>query len=229
MKISVFGLGYVGTVCAACLADLGHHVVGIEKSKIKVGLIQSAVGLPCHNPAMSRYRRPNIEGGIFFFTVVLADRSSEFLVKHIDRLRQAYRAVQTRLPFETNAICILPDHLHAIWTLPGGDADLASRWSQIKSGFSRQLPAAQLRSRSQAQRRETGIWQRRFWEHAIRDDTDFERHVDYIHFNPVKHGYVTRVCDWPYSSFHRYVKNAVLSADWGGWPRSRVASGSEPI
>jgi len=125
-------------------------------------------------------------------------------------------AVQARRPFETNAICILPDHLHAIRTLPPGDADFGSRWSQIKSGFSRERPAAQLRSRSRVLRRETGIWQRRFWEHAMRDDADFERHVDYIHSNPVKHGYVTRVCDWPYSSFHRYVRNAVLPADWGG-------------
>jgi putative transposase len=165
---------------------------------------------------MSRYRRLKIEGGIFFFTVVLADRSSELLVEHIECLRQVYRTVQARLPFETNAVCVLPDHLHAIWTLPAGDDDFASRWSQIKSGFSHELPAAQLRSKSQVQRRETGVWQRRFWEHAIRDDTDFERHVDYIHFNPVKHGYVTRVCDWPYSSFHRYVKGALLPADWGG-------------
>jgi len=165
---------------------------------------------------MSRYRRATIEGGTFFFTVVLADRSSELLVKHIERLREVYRGVQARLPFETNAICILPDHLHVLWTLPPGDRDFSSRWSQIKTGFSRGLPAVRLRSSSQVQRRETGIWQRRFWEHAIRDDADFERHVDYIHFNPAKHGYVTRVCDWPYSSFHRYVKNALLSADWGG-------------
>ena len=165
---------------------------------------------------MSRYRRPRIEGGIFFFTVALADRSSELIVQHIDRLRQDYRAVASHLPFETNAICILPDHLHAIWTLPGGNADFASRWSQIKSGFSRGLGPAQLRSRSQVQRRKTGIWPRLFWEHLIRDDADFERHVDYIHFNPVKHRHVTRVCDWPYSSFHRYVKDGLLPADWGG-------------
>src|SRR5437588_3746162 len=121
---------------------------------------------------MSRYRRPRIEGGIFFFTVALLDRSSELLLQHIERLRQVYRAVQSRLPFETNAVCILPDHLHAIWALPAGDADFASRWSQIKSGFSRGLAPAQLRSKSQVQRRETGIWQRRFWEHAIREDAD---------------------------------------------------------
>src|SRR5437588_2080777 len=137
---------------------------------------------------MSRYRRPRIEGGIFFFTVALLDRSSELLLQHIERLRQVYRAVQSRLPFETNAVCILPDHLHAIWALPAGDSDFASRWSQIKSGFSRGLAPAQLRSKSQVQRRETGIWQRRFWEHAICNDADFEHHIDYIHFNPVKHG-----------------------------------------
>ena len=165
---------------------------------------------------MSRYRRPTIEAVTFFFTMVLADRSSALLVQHIERLRQVYRAVQARLPFAMDAICILPDHLHENWTLPDGDADFASRWRAIKSGFSRQLPAAQSKSGSQVRRRETGIWQRRFWEHAIRDDTDFERHVDYNPFNPVKHGYVTRVCDWPYSSFHRDLKDALLPADWGG-------------
>lgn len=165
---------------------------------------------------MSRYRRPSIEGGIFFFTVVLADRSSSLLVEYVERFREVYRRVQARLSFDTNAICILPDHLHAIWTLPSGDADFALRWSQIKSGFSRRLIPAQLRSKSQLRRRETGIWQRRFWAHSIHDDVDFERHVDYVHFNPVKHGYVTRVGDWPYSSFHRYVKNGLLPADWGG-------------
>jgi putative transposase len=165
---------------------------------------------------MSGYRRAKLEGGMLFFTVVLADRSSNLLIRHIEQLREAYRAVQRRLPFETKAICILPDHIHAVWTLPPGDSDFASRWSQIKRGFSRAIPAAQLRSPSQAQKREKGIWQRRFWEHVIRDDADFERHVDYIHFNPVKHGYVTRVCDWPYSSFHRYVRNGLLPLDWGG-------------
>jgi REP element-mobilizing transposase RayT len=111
---------------------------------------------PCHSPLMSRYRRPRIEGGIFFFTAVLVDRSSELLVQNIERFRQVYRAVRGRLPFETNAICILPDHLHAIWTLPPGEADFALRWSQIKTGFSRGLVPARLRSWSQVRRRETG-------------------------------------------------------------------------
>jgi putative transposase len=123
--------------------------------------------------------------------------------------------VQRRHPFETIAICILPDHIHALWQLPGHDADFSTRWSLIKSGFSRGLDP-QLRSASKIVKREKGIWQRRYWEHAIRDETDFQRHIDYIHFNPVKHGHVTRVVDWPHSSFHRYVKLGILTADWGG-------------
>jgi putative transposase len=106
----------------------------------------------------------------------------------------------------TVAICVLPDHLHALWALPDGDADFSTRWSLIKSAFSRGFDPTQSRSSSKVAKREKGIWQRRYWEHAIRDDADLERHVDYIHFNPVKHGYVTRVSDWPHSSFHRYVE-----------------------
>ncbi len=165
---------------------------------------------------MSRYRRAKIEGGAFFFTVALADRSSNLLVREIGRLRRAYKVAQDRLPFETIAICILPDHLHALWLLPEGDADFGSRWSIFKSGFSRGLPVAPSRSRSKIAKRERGIWQRRFWEHAIRDDADLERHVDYIHYNPVKHGLVSCVADWPHSSFHRYVERSILPADWGG-------------
>lgn len=165
---------------------------------------------------MSRYRRAKIEGGLFFFTVVLAHRGSDLLIRHIDRLRHSYRAVQRKLPFETVAICILPDHIHALWQLPDGDADFAARWNLFKSDFSRGLPVSQARSASKIAKREKGIWQRRYWEHAIRDDADFERHVDYIHYNPVKHGLVSRAIDWPYSSFHRYVERGILPADWGG-------------
>jgi putative transposase len=163
---------------------------------------------------MPRYVRAK-KGSIFFFTVVLAERPSQLLSDEIDRLRTAYRAVQQRRPFETIAICVLPDHLHALWQLPEGDADFSSRWSLIKSGFSRGLDF-KVRSASQVGKREKGIWQRRYWEHAIRDDRDLERHVDYIHFNPVKHGHVTRVADWRHSSFHRYVERGLLAADWGG-------------
>ena len=165
---------------------------------------------------MSWYRRLKIEGGIFFFTVALADRTDDLLVRHVDRLRRMYQAVHARRPFETIAICILPDHIHAVWSLPVGDKDYARRWSLIKSSFSRGLPYDATRTRSKIRKREKGLWQRRYWEHAIRDDADLARHVDYTHFNPVKHGYVSRVCDWPHSSFHRFVECGLLAADWGG-------------
>jgi putative transposase len=152
----------------------------------------------------------------FFFTVVLGERPSDLLVRHIDRFRRIYKSVREQHSFETVAICILPDHLHVVWSLPQGDANFSLRWSLIKSGFSRGLPGYTPRNSSKIRRRERRIWQRRYWEHAIRDDADLERHVDYIHFNPVKHGHVLRVCDWPFSSFHRYVARGMLPLDWGG-------------
>jgi REP-associated tyrosine transposase len=164
---------------------------------------------------MSNYRRAKIAGGTFFFTLTLADRSRDLLVREIDRLRRVYARVQEQRPFDTIAICILPDHLHAIWSLPTDDSDFATRWNLIKGGFSRGLPAVS-RSSSKIAKREKGIWQRRYWEHLIRDDADLARHIDYIHFNPVKHGLATRVCDWPHSSFHQYVKRGELPKDWGG-------------
>ena len=176
---------------------------------------------------MSRYRRAKIEGGVFFFTVTLADRSSDLLIRHIDRLRRMYASAHKRNPFETIAICVLPDHLHAIWELPDGDANFSLRWSLIKSGFSRGLALEAAPSPSKLARRERGLWQRRYWEHAIRDDRDLERHVDYIHFNPVKHGYVSRVADWPHSTFHRYVERGILPADWGGDVRAIPGSFGE--
>jgi putative transposase len=165
---------------------------------------------------MSEYRRARIEGGWFFFTVTLADRSTDLLVRHVERLRNAYAAARRRDPFDTIAGCILPDHLHAIWALPQDDADFSRRWSLIKHDFSRGLPADPDRSPSKRAKREKGIWQRRYWEHAIRNEADLVRRIDYIHFNPVKHGLVSRTCDWPYSSFHRYVAGGFLPRDWGG-------------
>jgi putative transposase len=176
---------------------------------------------------MSRYRRAHVEGGVFFFTVALADRSSGILVRHIERLRRIYGTVQQRYPFETIAICVLPDHLHAIWSLPRGDADFSLRWSLIKSGFSRGLPGDMRPSSSKIARRERGIWQRRYWKHVIRDDADLERHIDYVHFNPVKHGHVSQVRDWPHSSFHRYVAQGMLSPDWGGEVQDRMGAFGE--
>ncbi|WP_322514773.1 transposase [Rhodopseudomonas palustris] len=165
---------------------------------------------------MSYYRRANVAGGMYFFTVTIADRSADDLVRHIDRLRRVYRVVGEQRPFETVAICILPDHLHAIWSLPDGDADFASRWMLIKSGFSRGLPVRPPASASKLRKREKGIWQRRYWEHLTRDENDLARHIDYIHFNPVKHGLVARVQDWPHSSFHRYCRKGLLPPEWGG-------------
>ena len=165
---------------------------------------------------MPYYRRRKNAGGTFFFTVVLADRGTDLLVRHVDRLRDIYASVQRRHPFETIAICILPDHIHAIWSLPENDTNFPLRWSLIKAGFSRGLPAATSRTPSKMAKREKGIWQRRYWEHAIRDDDDLARHIDYIHFNPVKHGLVPRAADWPHSSFHQYVARGDLPADWGG-------------
>jgi putative transposase len=177
--------------------------------------------------AMSYYRRAKIEGGLFFFTVTLADRSSDLLVREIDRLRSVYTAVTKQHPFETIAICILPEHLYAVLSLPPDDADFSLRWSLIKRNFSIGLASNARRSSSKIARREKGIWQRRFWEHVIRNDADLERHVDYTHFNPVKHGYVARVCDWPHSSFGRYVARGVLPADWGGDIREPAGSFGE--
>jgi putative transposase len=157
---------------------------------------------------MPRYIRA--KGSVFFFTVVLVERPSRLLLEKIEHLRYAYRVVQQRRPFETVAVSVLPDHIHTIWALPEGDADFSTRWSLIKSGFSRNLDPKP-RSASKIGKREKGIWQRRYWEHAIRDDADLERHVDYVHFNPVKHRHVARVADWPHSSFHRYVEQGLLA------------------
>ena len=165
---------------------------------------------------MSFYRRSFIPGGTYFFTVTLADRRSQLLVEQIERLRTVYGSVHQKYPFETVAICVLPEHLHAIWTMPPDDADFSRRWNFIKGNFSRGLPAAPARSASKLRQREKGIWQRRFWEHQIRDEEDLQRHVDYVHFNPVKHGLVKRVADWEFSSFHQWVARGMLSADWAG-------------
>jgi putative transposase len=164
---------------------------------------------------MSNYRRCLVPGGTYFFTVTLADRRSTLLTESILQLRRAYSIAMQRMPFRTVAICVLPDHLHAIWTLPDGDADFSRRWSLIKSQFSLANPTSN-RSESKVRKREKGIWQRRFWEHQIRDQVDLNRHIDYIHHNLVKHGLVARVRDWPYSSFHRYVQAGVLPEDWAG-------------
>lgn len=167
---------------------------------------------------MTNYRRNFIPGGSYFFTVAIADRSSRLLVEHIDLLRQAFRTVKHEQPFELTAVVILPEHLHCIWTLPPGDIDYPTRWKRIKAGFSRGLPRTEPRSSSRTAKGERGIWQRRFWEHTLRDEADFRRHVDYIHYNPVKHGHAANVKAWPHSSFRRFMEQGIYPEDWAGIP-----------
>ena len=164
---------------------------------------------------MVRYRRNVVPGGTFFFTVALADRGSSVLVDHVDKLRDAFRVTRIERPFTIDAIVILPDHLHVIMTLPEDDADFSGRWRRIKSLFTHRLAASGV-SIFCNHRGEFALWQRRFWEHTIRDDADFERCADYVHYNPAKHGLVASPSDWPYSSLHRYVREGLLPVDWGG-------------
>ncbi len=165
---------------------------------------------------MPNYRRNFLPGGSFFFTVNLLERRSDLLVRHIDLLREAVRRIRRTHPFHIDAWAVLPDHMHCVWTLPPGDADYALRWQLIKLLFSRELPKTERRSDVRMARRERGIWQRRYWEHTLRDEADFNAHVDYVHINPVKHGLVSRAADWPCSSFHRYVEAGLLPVDWAG-------------
>jgi putative transposase len=165
---------------------------------------------------MVDYRRNFLAGGRFFFTVNLAERHLQLLTDHVDDQRNAFRETRRRHPFTIDAMVVLPDHLHAVCTLPEGDADFATRWRLIKSAFSRCLVTGERISESRVAKGERGIWQRRNWEHTIRDDDDFARHVDYTHINPVKHQLVARASDWPYSSFHRMVKLGIYPEDWAG-------------
>ena len=165
---------------------------------------------------MTSYRRNFVAGGRYFFTVNLAERRLRLLTEHVDALRAAFRYARLQHPFTIDAIVVLPDHLHAIWTLPEGEADFALRWRLIKATFSRFLPRGEPVSLSRSRRGERGVWQRRYWEHTLRDEGDFTRHADYIHFNPVKHGHVGHVKDWPHSSFHRLVRFGIYPADWAG-------------
>ena len=166
-----------------------------------------------------QYRRAFVPGGTFFFTVV-TDRRRPVLASDeaVAALRNAFRSVRLSRPFQIDAIVVLPDHLHCIWTLPSGDADFSTRWRLIKTGFTKNCPES-LRREPDAARLKKGeqaLWQHRYWEHQICDETDFARHVDYIHFNPVKHGLALSPLEWVYSSFRRYVEAGVYAPDWGG-------------
>src|SRR3989344_7626538 len=165
---------------------------------------------------MSEYRRNHVLGGTYFFAVNLLDRRSCLLTECIESLREVVRKVRQAKPFHIDAWVVLPDHMHCIWTLPEGDSDYPARWKAIKIAFAKTIPRSELLSDTRLNRGERGIWQRRYWEHTIRDERDYAAHIDYIHFNPVKHGHVARVADWPYSSFHRLVEIGIYTPDWGG-------------
>jgi len=180
---------------------------------------------------MSEYRRSYIPGATYFFTLTTLDRRP-ILVREPFRsaLRQAVIEVRAKFPFESIAWVLLPDHLHTIWKLPETEANFSLRWSLIKQHVTRECIGRAQNARttkSRQQRGEGTIWQRRFWEHAIRDEADFRRHIDYIHYNPAKHGYVTKPADWPYSTFHRYVHDGIYPPNWASADESVIANYGE--
>lgn len=169
---------------------------------------------------MPNYRRAYVPGGTFFFTVKTESNAPIFYdEKYVKLLGNLFREAKLQWTFETNAIVLLPDHLHAIWTLPPGDSDYSTRWAWIKKEFTKAYLDSggeeQVISHSRKANRRRGVWQRRFWEHAIEDEDDFESHFDYVHWNPVKHGYVECPKYWPHSSFHRWVEKGVYEKSWG--------------
>ena len=169
---------------------------------------------------MSNYLRMKQSGGCYFFTVATYRRQG-FLTDELARhfLHEAIVKTRQNHPFEINAWVLLPDHLHCIWTLPDGDDDYSTRWNVIKTLFTRRAKShyhnADWMNASKTRHRESTIWQRRFWEHQIRDDRDFKNHLDYIHYNPLKHGWVEHPRDWPHSTFHSYVRDGIYSPEWG--------------
>ena len=163
-----------------------------------------------------RYRRARTKGGAYFFTVVTYKRKAMLThPQNVSLLRDAFKHIMAKHPFIIDAFVLLPDHLHCMWTMPKGDRDFSILWRLIKSYFSRKCDAGYKKtpSRSRQNKKEQAVWQRRFWEHLIRDEQDFVRHVEYIHYNPVRHGFVKAPKDWKYSSFHRYVRNGLYDLE----------------
>jgi putative transposase len=177
---------------------------------------------------MSDYRRNRVPGGTYFSTVNLRTRRSDVLVAEIAHLREAVRKGWREKPFHVDAWVVLPDHLHCLRTLPPGDDDFPGRWQTIRIAFSRSLAVTEARSVNRLRRGERGIWQRRYWEHTIRDARDYAAHMDYIHFNPVKHGLVREVGLWPYSTFHRSVTLGLYPAAWAGGSAEPEQTGERP-
>lgn len=174
-----------------------------------------------------QYRRAKIKGATFFFTVVTHDRKRILCGKaNVRLIKEAFEYVINQRPFVIDAFVLLPDHIHCIWTLPGNDHDFSIRWRLFKSHFTRRCRNEHkgLQTASMLKKGEQAVWQRRFWEHTIRGEDDFNRHVEYIHYNPVKHGLVKSPKEWPHSSFHGYVKRGVYDSDWGA--RDEIVSGA---
>ena len=167
---------------------------------------------------MTNYRRDHSPEASWFFTLNLTDRRQVLLTARIDLLRDSFRSVMRQHPWLIDAIVILPDHLHALCTLPADDADYALRWRLIKTAFTRALPRGGPLSASRQRKGERGIWQRRYWERLMRDEHDYRAHVDYIHYNPVKHGHATTAAEWPHSSFRHWVGRGAYSLDWASAP-----------
>ncbi len=163
---------------------------------------------------MPDYIRNRVPGGTYFFTVNLRDRRSTLLVTQIDLLRASVTRIRCLMPFHIDAWVVLPDHMHTVWTLPDGDSNFSHRWQAIKMAFSKAINPPEPLSTSRQVRGERGIWQRRFWEHTIRDDRDYTAHIDYIHFNPVKHRLAPAPAAWPYSTFHRAVAKGQYPSTW---------------
>ncbi len=163
---------------------------------------------------MRCYKRTFVPGATYFFTLNLYNRKNDLLIEHIDALRLAFKKVKSAYPFSINAAVIMPDHCHMIITLAENDTRYPQRLSMIKAAFSKQMTRDEAISKSRQRKRERGIWQRRYWEHMIRDEVDYENHLNYIHYNPVKHGYVKKPSDWRYSSIHRFIKQGVIKENW---------------
>jgi putative transposase len=163
------------------------------------------------------YRRIWHPGGAYFFTINLLQRKdNDLLIRHTQSLRESVKTVKAHHPFEIHGWVVLPENMHCLIELPENDIDYATRIRLIKIGFSKAIPKTERRSSVRIKRGERGIWQRRYWEHLIRDEADFQAHINYIHYNPVKHGWVKQVKDWPYSTFHRWVEQGAYPLNWAG-------------
>jgi putative transposase len=176
---------------------------------------------------MPEYRRMQAPGGTFFLTLVTYGRAPLFrAATAVELLRNVMAGVRSERPFEILGAVILPDHLHFLWELPPNDTDFSSRAGLIKARFTKALlggaAAGTPECPSRLRHRERAVWQRRFWEHTIRDDEDLDAHMDYIHYNPVKHGVAACAHAWPYSSFHRWVRSGACAVDWCCACRQRI-------